>query len=473
MPPGGWCSMPDQRHGGGRASHGPRKAAAMLSSTSTRAPSAALAQHERGASSDGQRKGPLGKRDESSRASWRRRQLGQPAMEQVAAGQRARVAQGQQGRDVACASFTSLRRRSAPDGLFGGGERYPLELARALARAGRVRADHLRSPAARSSASQADCASARCAPWPGWAAIRRIRSRPACSRRCRGRRRRPHPSYAQPAQPHGRRGRPRPRASAPVVTDHGLQGGDWGGLLPRLFDAFLTVSAYSARELGAPPARTRVIYGGADPTRYAPDPAVPRSGVLFVGRLTPHKGVDVCSQALPAGAALASSAPTGHDPRLPERDYPHLLQRARARARGRVPGPRARCRPAGALPLGGGARAARRSSAPATAGRARLGAARPGGARGDGQRHAGRRQSRRRRARDRPGRRDRLPGQPGNVAELRERLAQVLGDPALGARLGANAREAVLERFTWRRGRRALPRRPIRSPSRRGRRAAR
>ena len=36
------------------------------------------------------------------------------------------------------------------------------------------------------------------------------------------------------------------------MTDHGLNGSDWGGVLPKLFDAFLTVSAYSAHELGAP-----------------------------------------------------------------------------------------------------------------------------------------------------------------------------------------------------------------------------
>ena len=56
-----------------------------------------------------------------------------------------------------------------------------------------------------------------------------------------------------------------------AVTDHGLQGGDWLGLLPRMFHRFLAVSAYSARELNAPAARTSVIYGGADPSRYAPD----------------------------------------------------------------------------------------------------------------------------------------------------------------------------------------------------------
>jgi glycosyltransferase involved in cell wall biosynthesis len=38
---------------------------------------------------------------------------------------------------------------------------------------------------------------------------------------------------------------------------------------------------------------------------------------------------------------------------------------------------------------------------------------------------------------------------PGDVDELRDRLAQLLGDPALAARMGRLGRELVLERFTW------------------------
>ena len=37
---------------------------------------------------------------------------------------------------------------------------------------------------------------------------------------------------------------------------------------------------------------------------------------------------------------------------------------------------------------------------------------------------------------------------PGDVNALRERVDQLLGDPALAHRLGANAREVVLERFS-------------------------
>ncbi len=38
---------------------------------------------------------------------------------------------------------------------------------------------------------------------------------------------------------------------------------------------------------------------------------------------------------------------------------------------------------------------------------------------------------------------------PGDVDELRHRVAQLLGDRALAARMGQRGREVVLEQFTW------------------------
>lgn len=234
-----------------------------------------------------------------------------------------------------------------------------------------------------------------------------------------------------------------------AVTDHGLQGTSWGGLLPRLFDRFLTVSAYSAAELHAPAARTRVIYGGADPDRYYPDPGLTRRGVLFVGRLTPHKGVDRLLRALPPGATARLVGTAGHDPRPPERDYPGLL---RALAHDRdveflgtahdTDLPRLyRSAEVFVLPsvertvygkrvlvselLGLAALEAMASGTPVIASRL-------GGLREiveDGQTG--------------------FLVSPDNPAELAARLEQVLGDPALARRLGARAREVVLERFTW------------------------
>ena len=234
-----------------------------------------------------------------------------------------------------------------------------------------------------------------------------------------------------------------------AVTDHGLQGSTWLGLLPRLFHMFLTVSAYSARELRAPPGRTRVIYGGADPQRYAPDPAQARHGVLFVGRLTPHKGVDCLLQALPGGASARIVGSAGHDPLLPERNYPHLLRRL---ARGKhidFTGPISdtdlplayRSAEVFVLPsvevscyekhiavselLGLAVLEAMASGTPVIAS------------------HVG-------------GVpeivRDEETGflvPPGDVAALHDRLSQILGDPPLQKRLGENARQAVVECFTW------------------------
>ena len=234
-----------------------------------------------------------------------------------------------------------------------------------------------------------------------------------------------------------------------AVTDHGLQGSSWGGLLPRLFDAFLTVSEYSARELRAPSSKTRVIYGGADPTRYAPDAAQQRRGVLFVGRLTPHKGVDRLLQALPPDAHLRVVGSTGHDPRPPERDYPKLLRFLARERQVRFLGTLAdgdlpavyRSAVVLALPsveltcygrqvrvselLGLAALEAMASGTPVVASRV-------GGLAEVVQ--------------------DGETGflvPPGDVGALHERLGQVLGDPALARRLGTNARELVLERFTW------------------------
>jgi glycosyltransferase involved in cell wall biosynthesis len=69
----------------------------------------------------------------------------------------------------------------------------------------------------------------------------------------------------------------------------------------RLYDAHLHISQYSRRIAGhAGQAWAHVIDGGVDTLKFSPDPALPRgAGVLFVGRLLPHKGIDVLIRALP------------------------------------------------------------------------------------------------------------------------------------------------------------------------------
>jgi glycosyltransferase involved in cell wall biosynthesis len=214
------------------------------------------------------------------------------------------------------------------DGLFGGGERYPLELARALAQS--VECELITFGRRPGVARQADGLTVRVL-----AVRRHLRGHPA------------HPlAPALPAvirsadivHTHHLRSAPgqiaaisgRALGRRVVTTDHGLAGGDLGGLLPRLVHRFLTVSRYSAQTLGAPPERTTVIYGGADPERFRPDPSERREGILFVGRFTPHKGVDRLLRALPEGAKLTCVGSAGHDPRPPESAYPALLRRLAA-----------------------------------------------------------------------------------------------------------------------------------------------
>jgi alpha-maltose-1-phosphate synthase len=332
-------------------------------------------------------------------------------------------------------------------GLLGGGERYPLELARALA----THVDCELISFGTSSLRQREPCGLRITTLRaiGW-----LHGHPAqpfapslIGALAGARVVHTHHMRSLPSRMAAVTGRLRHQTLA--VTDHGLLGSTWAGLLPRLFHRFLTVSEYSARELHAPPERTRVIYGGADPGRYFPDPTVTRDGVLFVGRLTPHKGVDRLLGALPTGARARIVGSAGHDPHPPERDYPHLLHELARDRDVHFLGPvQDRELPAVyrsaqvfVLPsvhrtcygreiavselLGLSILEAMASGTPVVASAV-------GGVPEIVQ--------------------DGETGflvPPGDVAALHDRLAQVLGDAALARRLGANARQSVLDRFTW------------------------
>jgi glycosyltransferase involved in cell wall biosynthesis len=220
-------------------------------------------------------------------------------------------------------------------------------------------------------------------------------------------------------------------------------------MLPAMFDRFLAVSQFSAEMQGAPQSRTRVIYGGADAERFAPDPRADRKGVLFVGRLTPHKGVDRLIEAVPADTPLIVVGTGGHDRHPPERDYGRLLHRL---AEGRnvhfagcvsdkelsslyrhvavvaLPSVEVTCygrRIAVPELLGLGLLEAMASGTPVVASRV-------GGVPeivNDGQTG--------------------YLVDPGDTAGLRDRLSALLGNPRLARHIGDNARDLVVERFTW------------------------
>lgn len=334
-----------------------------------------------------------------------------------------------------------------PDGVLGGGERYPSELAQAMA-------------------TEVDCElvtfSPRAARWRDETGLRFrqlkavhwLRGDPA------------HPvapglpaaiAAADVVHVHQMRSLPGRTAAVAaralrrrsVVTDHGTRGGDWAGLLPRLFDRFLLVSQFSAGQLKAPPQRTRVIYGGADTGRFKPDPSPRRDVVLFVGRVTPHKGIDILIRSLPAGATLLVVGTPGYDPDLPERGYPGLVRKLTesrdVRFLGGVddrelaelyrhaavlvlPSVEMTCygKPVAAPELLGlVALEAMASGTPVVC--SRVGALPEIVKDGD----------------------TGFLVQPGSVLELGDRLRELLGNRDLIERLGAHARQLVSERFTW------------------------
>jgi len=332
-------------------------------------------------------------------------------------------------------------------GLFGGGERYPLALARSMA-------------------GQVDCELITFAAQPrvvheaGGLTIRVLRpvamlfghpAHPLAPELPRALRNahivHTHQFRSTPSRLAALAGRL--HSQRLVTTDHGLGGGDWLGVLPRLFDRFLTVSAYSARMLRVPAARTRVIFGGADPHRFTPGPPSGRQGVLFVGRMTPHKGLDRLIQAMPADETLTVAGTAGHDRKPPESGYPALLRRLaegrRVRFTGAVPDSDlpALFRRASvlALPsvehtcygrqveiselLGLSVLEAMASGLPVVA--SRLGGVPEIVVDGETGFLVG----------------------PGDIDELHDRLALLLADPVLAADMGQRARDRVLERFTW------------------------
>ncbi|MBI2403598.1 MAG: glycosyltransferase family 4 protein [Gemmatimonadetes bacterium] len=99
------------------------------------------------------------------------------------------------------------------------------------------------------------------------------------------------------------------------ATDLGGGGWDVSGYLStdRWFHGHLHISEYSRRVFGhATNPRARVILGGVDTAKFAPDPSVPGSGeVLFVGRLLPHKGINDLIEALPPDLRLRIIGPPG------------------------------------------------------------------------------------------------------------------------------------------------------------------
>jgi glycosyltransferase involved in cell wall biosynthesis len=99
------------------------------------------------------------------------------------------------------------------------------------------------------------------------------------------------------------------------VTDLGGGGWDISAYLSTdgWFDGHLHISEYSRSVFGhQKSASAKVILGGVDASKFSPAAGIPRDrGVLFVGRLLPHKGIANLIEALPAGLSLDIVGPPG------------------------------------------------------------------------------------------------------------------------------------------------------------------
>jgi len=90
------------------------------------------------------------------------------------------------------------------------------------------------------------------------------------------------------------------------ATDLGGGGWDLSAYFntDRWYDGHLHLSDYSRAGYGHCGPFAHVIGAGVDTEKFSPDGATLRSGVLYAGRILPHKGLDVLIKAMPPGVPL-------------------------------------------------------------------------------------------------------------------------------------------------------------------------
>lgn len=187
-------------------------------------------------------------------------------------------------------------------GMWGGGERYALELARALARRvptrlvtfgprrARYRLDELEIFALPNRVSSRDSVNPISEMLPLALGCARVI----------------HAHQYETAATNASLVLGRALGKRTFVTDHGARARNLAEPLHlhHLVTGFLPVSAFSARSYPALADRCRVIFGGVDTSLFSPDAGERRRQVSFVGRLLPHKGVHVLIEAMPPGVPL-------------------------------------------------------------------------------------------------------------------------------------------------------------------------
>ena len=97
------------------------------------------------------------------------------------------------------------------------------------------------------------------------------------------------------------------------VTDHGGGGWDISAYIStdRWYHNHLHVSEYSRMLSGhADRPFAQVIFGGVDIDKFSPAPSLtPRTAILFVGRILPHKGINYLIEAMPCDRELIVAGP--------------------------------------------------------------------------------------------------------------------------------------------------------------------
>ena len=91
--------------------------------------------------------------------------------------------------------------------------------------------------------------------------------------------------------------------------------------LARLVDGFLLIAPQGGAQFERFRTRWSILYAGIDVDRYKPDPESRRRGVLFVGRILPHKGINYLVEAADPGTPLRIVGRPYHE------EYLKLLQR--------------------------------------------------------------------------------------------------------------------------------------------------
>jgi glycosyltransferase involved in cell wall biosynthesis len=199
-------------------------------------------------------------------------------------------------------------------GLFGGGERYPFELARYMADVVQTRLVTFADRPFQERVGQLEVV-ALGHPWY----VRGQRGNPIHSGLIR------HLAWADVIHCHQRVvvassiAAAFGRATGRRVFVSDLGGGGWDVSAyvrtDRWYNAHLHLSKYSRTLAGhADWNRAHVIYGGVDTDRFVPDPAVPKEPmIVFVGRLLPHKGINYLVDAIPDGLTLELIGRPYHD----------------------------------------------------------------------------------------------------------------------------------------------------------------